>query len=92
MTFSFRLRIIVGQFAGNICQNLWRCTPPVLFIKKHFSKEYIAPENSPAKFLAPKSFRGFLRNEHQLIHGSSTVSLAYLCILQAWSDSDENLQ
>ena len=55
--------------------------------KKHFRvfkntfRKNIAPENSPAKFLGPKEFSGFLINEQQLIHGSSAVRLAYLYIL-----------
>ena len=56
-------------------------------VKKHFRlfkntfRKNITPKNSPAKLWGPKEFSGFLINEHQLIHGSSAVRLAYLYIL-----------
>ena len=69
------IQIIVGQFAEHFRFFLLRST-----FRKNF-----APENSPQFFL-PVEISGFLKNEHQLIHGSSAVRLAYIYIyiLNEW--------
>jgi len=59
--------------------------PKYAALCKHFWKN-IMPENSPAKFLGPKSFRVFWETIYlwELIYGTSAVRLAILSTGLVW--------
>ena len=73
ITLCSRVAFEFGLLWDNLRE---QCAALFRTLYERISRPQIAPQ-----FLWPEQFSGFLRNEHQLTHGSSAVRLAYPYIL-----------